>query len=95
MDTLIKFRLKRFGKAEKAKKFLKSPAGIVGVTGLMVSSANLATNVSRHRNDRKYQEKQIEAMNRLTGSINGLDKTVRKVEPKENHTFINFRPKLS
>ncbi|MBP3732553.1 MAG: hypothetical protein J6I84_04830 [Bacilli bacterium] len=92
MGTLIKFRQKKFGKVEK---FLKTPAGIISTTGLAVSSANLTTNVSRHRNDKKYQENQIEAMNKLTSSIKGLDKTVKGVEKgKENlHSFITFKPK--
>ena len=95
MDTHIKFRQKIFGKTEKVVKFIKTPGGIVSVTALGVSSANLGTNMSRHRSDRKYQKKQIEAMDKLTRSIKGLDNTVKKSETdKSKPKLINFRPKL-
>ena len=77
MDTLIKFKRKVFGKHGKVVEFLKTPSGIISTATLGVSGANLITNASRHKNDKLYQEKQIEAMNRLTKSINGLDNTVK------------------
>lgn len=93
MDTLIKFRQKEFG---KLKEFMKTPTGILSATGVTVSTANLATNVSRHRKDKEYQEKQLEAMDRLTNSINGLDKTVKASDPNsknKNTRMIIFRRK--
>ena len=91
MDTHIKFRQKVFGKRSEVVKFIKTPQGIITTTALGVSSANLTTNMSRHRNDKAYQEKQIDAMNSLTKSITGLDKTVKGTE-KEKKT-ISFKPK--
>ena len=47
-------------------------------------------------NDKKYQTKQIDAMNNLTKSITGLDNTVKKRE-KENNSItglVGFRPKI-
>ena len=95
MATHIKFRLKNFSKSEEVVKFIKTPAGIISTTALGVSTANLATNASRHRSDRAYQDKQIKAMDKLTRSINGLDNTVKKSEAdKSKPKLINFRPKL-
>jgi hypothetical protein len=95
MATHIKFRLKNFSRSKEVVKFVKTPQGIVAMSALGVSSANLATNASRHRNDRAYQDKQIEAMDKLTRSIKGLDNTVKKSEAdKSKPKLINFRPKL-
>ena len=95
MATHIKFRLKNFSKSGEVVKFVKTPQGIIAMSALGVSSANLATNASRHRSDRVYQEKQIEAMDKLTRSIKGLDNTVKKSETdKSKPKLINFRPKL-
>jgi flagellar basal body rod protein FlgC len=96
MATHIKFRLKTFsGRSKEVVKFVKTPQGIVAMTALGVSSANLATNASRHRNDRAYQDKQIEAMDKLTRSIRGLDNTVKKSEVKKDSKpkYITFKPK--
>jgi hypothetical protein len=96
MDTLIKFRQKVFGtKAREVVKFVKSPQGIISTTALTVSTANLATNASRHSNDKKYQMKQIDAMNDLTKSITGLDNTVKKSKKDGGISgFVGFRPKI-
>lgn len=91
MDTLIKFRLKKFSKSREVVKFIKTPGGIVSLSALGVSSANLATNMSRHKNDRAYQEKQIEAMDKLSNSIKKLDDTVKKGDPKPK--YVVFKKK--
>ncbi len=94
MATHIKFRLKNFSKSGEVVKFIKTPQGIVSLTALGVTSANLATNMSRHRNDRAYQEKQIEAMDKLTRSIKGLDNTFKKIdESKSKPKYITFKSK--
>jgi hypothetical protein len=95
MATHIKFRLKNFSKSGEVIKFVKTPRGMIAVSTLGVTSANLVTNASRHKNDRAYQDKQIEAMDKLTRSIKGLDNTVKKSEAdKSKPKLINFRPKL-
>ena len=97
MDTLIKFRQKVFGtKTREVVNFIKSPQGMISTSALTVATTNMATNVSRHSNDKKYQTKQIDAMNNLTKSITGLDNTVKKRE-KENNSItglVGFRPKI-
>lgn len=94
MATHIKFRLKTFSKSGEVVKFIKTPQGIITTTALGVSTANLATNASRHRSDRAYQEKQIKAMDKLTRSINGLDNTVKKSGLKDENPKPKFRPRL-
>ncbi len=94
MATHIKFRLKNFSKSGEVVKFVKTPQGIIAISALGVSSANLATNASRHRSDRAYQDKQIKAMDKLTRSINGLDNTVKKGGIKEENPKPKFRPRI-
>ena len=97
MDTLIKFRQKVFGtKTREVVKFIKSPQGMISTTALTVATTNMATNVSRHSNDKKYQTQQIDAMNNLTKSITGLDNTVKKNNKKQNSIsgLVGFRPKI-
>lgn len=91
MGTHIKFRLKTFSgnKAKEVEKFIKTPAGIFSIGALTISSANLATNVSRHKKDRAYQKKQIEAMDKLTQDLEKLEKEKENPKPK----YINFRQK--
>ena len=93
MATHIKFRLKTFSKSKEVVKFIKTPSGIISTTALGVSTANLATNASRHRSDRAYQDRQIKAMDKLTRSINGLDSTVKKGGIKEENPKPKFRPR--
>ena len=94
MATHIKFRLKNFSKSEEFVKFVKTPRGMIAVSTLGVTSANLITNASRHRSDREYQDKQIKAMDKLTRSINGLDNTVKKGGIKEENPKPKFRPRI-
>ena len=96
MDTLIKFRQKVFGtKTRDVVNFIKSPQGMISTTALTVATTNMATNISRHSNDKKYQTKQIEAMNDLTKSITGLDNTVKKSKKESNISgLVGFRPKI-
>ena len=94
MATHIKFRLKNFSKSGEVIKFVKTPRGMIAVSTLGVTSANLVTNASRHKNDRAYQDKQIEAMDKLTRSIKGLDDTVKNSGvKKEENPKPKFRPR--
>lgn len=92
MAIRIKFKQKVFGSKRDAIKFIKTPQGIISSAALGVTSANLTTNMRRHRNDKIYQEKQIDAMDNLTKSITGLDKTVKRTEIDDGK-IISFRPK--
>lgn len=73
MATRIKFR--------QAKEWVKrNPALALSGTGVAISGTNLAVNASRRTESRDYQKKQLDAMDRLTNSINGLDQKLEKNE---------------
>ncbi len=66
---MVKFRNKNFS----IVKAIKSAPGIaLSAATLGVSSLNLATNMSRHRNDAVYQKQQLKAMENLSNSMGGL-----------------------
>lgn len=77
MDTLIKFRQKDFG-VPGFVKYVKTPQGIITTSALGVSSANLATNISRHNKDRSYQKQQLKAMNSLNGTLGKFNGTMER-----------------
>ena len=54
-----RFRKKLFSGKGNLISFVKSPQGLLTTAALGVSSANLATNLTRHVNDKKYQDRQI------------------------------------
>ena len=89
---MMKFRQKQYGgKLDKVVKIL--PVATLGVT-----STNLAVNATRQRNDKKYQSQQLEAMTRLTDSLNRVDNSLEKVEVKKSTPTkrgIKFMQKLN
>lgn len=75
-----KFRQKSFTNIiQGAKKLVKrSPIFPISTLSLGVSSANLALNQKRKKQDTKYQTEQLEAMKHLTDSLNKVDKSIGK-----------------
>lgn len=74
-------------KLKRGLKFIeKHPVAVSGST-LVVSSANLATNRSRHDKDRDYQEKQLRAMENLTSQLkknaSSMDEVTKTLQNKE------------
>jgi len=79
-------------------KKLKSAGKYIPVAALGVSTANMTINASRHRKDRTYQEKQLEAMNKLTKTLNTVNTNmsnfnannfqVNNPQPKKRGTFL-------
>ena len=80
---MIMFRQKNFGKVRifrkgsRADKVVEKGKGIwdnnkaeIGVIGTGISALNLGINVSRGKNEKKFQKEQIEATNKLTDAIN-------------------------
>lgn len=49
----------------------------IPVAALGVSTANMSINASRHKRDQAYQDKQLEAMTKLTNSLNKVDKSMK------------------
>ena len=101
MDIHIKFRQGNFSKLssglKKTKDYIKVPPTVPLVGGsFLVGSANLATNASRKKSDKVYQEKQIQAMNDLTNSLNKVNKnisdTTRKISSNDSS---NEKPGIS
>lgn len=76
-----KFRQKDFAAiVEGAKKLVKkSPVLPVSVASLGVASTNLALNSKRKEQDKSYQERQLQAMEHLTESLNKVDKSLEKI----------------
>ena len=88
MATRIKFK--------QAKEWVKkNPNLALSGTGVAISGTNLAINSSRRTESKEYQKKQLEAMDRLTNSINGLDHRLEGSQPKQtnNKKSIFFRLK--
>lgn len=75
-----KFRQKSFTNIiQGAKELVKrSPILPISTLSLGVSSANLALNQKRKKQDTEYQKEQLEAMRHLTDSLNKVDKTIEK-----------------
>lgn len=86
MATRIKFRQAR----EWVKK---NPALALSGTGVAISGTNLAVNSGRRTESREYQKKQLEAMDRLTNSINGLDSKLEGQQPKQPKKNVFFKLK--
>ena len=47
---------------------------------LAVSTANMSINASRHRKDEVYQKKQLDAMNKLTTSLNNVSSSMSRFD---------------
>lgn len=47
---------------------------------LAVSTANMSINASRHRKDEVYQKKQLDAMNKLTTSLNNVSNSMSRFD---------------
>lgn len=101
MATHIKFKQGNFSKVGKAWKGVKENAAVpLAATSLVVSSANLATNRSRHDKDQEYQDRQLEAMNKLTdrlgkvnASVNNMNNSLKESN-KEGGVVTKFRKKI-
>ena len=68
------------------KNTLKAAGKYVPAAALGVSTVNMSVNASRHRKDRTYQEKQLEAMNKLTKTLNTVNTNM------SNFNSNNFQP---
>lgn len=92
---MVTFKQKEYG----AKDYMNKAREIAPLASLGVSSAalgatsiNAATNIKRSRTDKKYQDDQIQAMNKLTNSLIKFDKDMKELKP-ENITNEKDLPK--
>lgn len=96
MATRIK--IKRFSVLKRAVGYVKkNPTLPLAGATLTVSTANYATNRSRHNKDREYQDKQLKAMEDLTKALGdvkkGLNTTPPQKDKKENF-LTKFKKKV-
>ena len=75
------------------KKFKLKEALPIGIStaGLGISAANYITNKKRLKESNEYQEKQLEAMDRLTSSLNKVDGSLKKIPAKEKQSKKGFK----
>lgn len=73
--------MKRFRR--KIFSFITSPQGLLTTAALGVSSANLATNLTRHVNDKRYQERQLKAMGDLSGNLGKFNQTLEETRRQQ------------
>lgn len=73
--------MKRFRR--KIFSFITSPQGLLTTAALGVSSANLATNLTRHVNDKRYQERQLKAMGELSGNLGKFNQTLEETRRQQ------------
>lgn len=89
MATHIKFKRKQYSTVSKIKKI--NPVIPISLGTLSVSTANFVTNKKRSNEDKKYQGKQLEAMNRLTNSLNKVDQSLKitaEKKPTKKNTIL-------
>lgn len=55
------------------------------------AGTNLAINATRKNSDKKYQEEQLEAMDKLTKALGGVNKTLKEVEVKEPKKTTSYK----
>ena len=75
------------------KKFKLKEALPIGIStaGLGISAANYITNKKRLKESNEYQEKQLEAMDRLTSSLNKVDGSLKKIPAEEKQSKKGFK----
>lgn len=77
----------------------KHPAALSS-TALAVSTANLITNKSRHDKDKKYQDRQLKAMDKLSNqlgktaySMNKVNESLKDNDKKKGRPILKFPTK--
>lgn len=86
---MIQFKQKSYGKVGAAvnKAFKENPvATTVSLASLGISSTNMAINARRKKTDREYQDKQINATNKLTAAITKNNEIAERTLDNNNLT---------
>ena len=86
MATRIKFK--------NAGRWMRENPGLaLSGASVAIGGTNLATNTLRRSESKDYQKKQLQAMNRLTNAIKGLDDKIEYEAPEKKINMINFKLK--
>lgn len=84
---MAKFKPKKI--IRDVKEFYKNnPTAKITTATAGFSGTSLAINATRKNSDKKYQEEQLEAMDKLTKALGGVNKTLKEVkEPKKTTSY--------
>ena len=93
-----KFKQKNYGKVSQLVKSAREnplSAASLGLSSvsLAATTTNAAINAKRARVDKQYQDKQLEAMNKLTNSLEKVDSSLHENKGLPQKRFIFFRQK--
>lgn len=96
MGILIKIQIMAKFKPKEVvrdvKNFYKNnPTAKITTATAGFSGSNLILNASRKKEDDKYQGQQLEAMNELTKALGGVNKTLKKVEDRNNDKPLSIK----
>lgn len=87
---MAKFKPKKI--IRDVKEFYKNnPTAKITTATAGFSGTNLAINATRKNSDKKYQEEQLEAMDKLTKALGGVNKTLKEVEVKEPKKTTSYK----
>lgn len=87
---MAKFKPKKI--IRDVKEFYKNnPTAKITTATAGFSGTNLAINATRKNSDKKYQDEQLEAMDRLTKALGGVNKTLKEVEVKEPKKTTSYK----
>lgn len=94
IKIMAKFKPKKI--IRDVKEFYKNnPTAKITTATAGFSGTNLAINATRKNSDKKYQEEQLEAMDKLTKALGGVNKTLKEVEVKEPKKTTSYKLKKS
>lgn len=79
---MIIYRAKSFSEISSVKKGIKYlgkyPTVPISLATLGISTSNLVTNKRRNKTSEKYQQNQLQAMDKLTKALVNVDKTMKR-----------------
>lgn len=87
---MAKFKPKKI--IRDVKEFYKNnPTAKITTATAGFSGTNLAINATGKNSDKKYQEEQLEAMDKLTKALGGVNKTLKEVKEPKKTTSYKFK----
>lgn len=90
IKIMAKFKPKKI--IRDVKEFYKNnPTAKITTATAGFSGTNLAINATGKNSDKKYQEEQLEAMDKLTKALGGVNKTLKEVKEPKKTTSYKFK----